>query len=262
MRYYNINLDFTKPMRQKITVPTGEKFAIKFFMYHEGKEAKTFSYKVNSTSTTTKIISPLRASPYPTQENYDLLINNNAASINPNQDAGEYQYLVCYFKSSDVVKTSTFVMVLQGIYYLLEDGTSGWKQLNPSPEIYIDIEFVQSSELNGPDYDLNLIGGATMNSLSSTNLSGNYFNLSPVSASIIGKDSFTFDFHGMQLGNRNGIIELSGNVCFNQDFVSDATKSSAKNVLFLNSDKSQCLGIKEVTIGNETLSVLYAKPCS
>ncbi len=292
MKHYNVDIDFAKPIRQKIIVPTGEDYAVKVTSYMNGETTKTI--KFNGT------LSEYDYGPslmwLPTTEVFAMLVSQDpiSPSIAANflyqvEAEGLDEYMTLYLAKSDEEKTVTLEFYAQYKQTVDESGHVEQEYFgeNDCPRCYVDVQYVKSNVQDGNSWSLDIAGA--VDSLDVQTLNTYQFSTDALSASnasvqalssntcfrfddsartfrigsnkcanaIEGKRLFAYtNGSGVSTNNGIGSIELTGNFCLNNNFTSDITsRQTARNIFYLDNYSKRVM-LKELTVGNETLSVL------
>ena len=266
MTYYDLSIDIVGTSRQQITVPTGEDFAVRIQLLKNGVRAKYIKRNAADAGTLAEANWVLPTS------SMSELIDNTAYKASPS-GYGNDAYMTCFFRGSDVASSKSITFQCDRWNSANEEGiVSGTTMYNPHITSTLDVVFIaQTKRCDGPDYNVVAVSGveaksAQLHGLSVSYLAPNQGGVADVldvtekKARLNAHANEKYTFSGMQMNNANGFIELSGNVCFNQDMTSNASMRNASNVFFLD-HYSKYVKIAEVTIEGQTLSVLQVLPC-
>jgi len=256
MTYYNLEVSVDSPIRQQITVPTGEDFAVKVQMLKNGVKAKYIKRNAADAGTLAEASWGL-----PTSHIADL-IDNTAYKASPS-GYGNDVYMTYFFKGSDVASLKPITFTCDRWNNANEEGiVSGTTLYKPYIMFTLDIVFVEKSKrCDGPDYNLEVIGNVNTKNLSATALSATTAQFAAKQASYEMKER---DIVGQgvlpggqvtYIYNTKGMSVLSGNLCLKQDLSVKPNKSTASSGLFLG-DYSKAIVAKDITVGDETITVL------
>lgn len=254
MTYYTLEVDIKTPIRQQITVPTGNDFAVVVYTLVNGHRSKYYHGQGS------QIISEASWS-FPSDQ-ISNLIDSSAYKLSP-AVFGEDAYMTLYFKGSYTAGSKQTYFICDRLNYFNDEGSLvSFENYNPKIQFTLDIVFVEKAKnCDGPDYNLDIIGNVSTKNLSTTALSATTAQFAAKQASYKMKERDVVGQTVLPTGqvtylyNNNGMSVLSGNLCLKQDLSVKPNKSSASSGLFLG-DYSKAIVAKDITVGNETITVL------
>lgn len=256
MTYYNFDVDINTPIRQQITVPTGEDFAVKVQLLKNGVKSKYIKRNAADAGTQAEANWGLPAS------HIADLIESTAYKVSL-FGFGNDAFVTYFFKGSDVADSKSITFTCDRWNNSDEDGIlTTTTMFRPSITFALDVVFIEKSKrCDGPDYNLDVMGNVSTKNLSTTALSATTAQFAAKQASYEMKERDVVGQAVLPGGmvtyvyNHNGMSVLSGNLCLKQDLSVKPNKGSASSGLFLG-DYSKAIVAKDITVGDETITVL------
>ena len=151
MTYYTLEVDIKTPIRQQITVPTGNDFAVVVYTLVNGHKAKYYH------GSGSQIISETSWN-FPSDQ-ISNLIDSSAYKVSP-AVFGEDAYMTLFFKGSDTAGSKQTYFTCNILNLFNDEGVKvSTENYNPKIQFTLNIVFVeQAKNCDGPDYNLQIAG--------------------------------------------------------------------------------------------------------